>query len=254
MKTVRKDKLLVRIYESRQESGIQASRDVAAKIREVLAEKPEANLVFASAPSQNEFLEGLLRNPDIQWEKVNAFHMDEYIGLHREAPQGFGRFIRDRLWGKVPMKSTHFLDGNAPDLEEECQRYAGLLEMYPVDIVCLGIGENGHIAFNDPPVADFHDAKAVKVVELDAACRQQQVHDGCFASLAEVPAHALTLTIPALMKGKHLFTMVPGKTKKEAVSHTLTDAVGTQCPATILRTHADATLYLDADSAALLPE
>ena len=253
MKTIRKDKLCIRIYDNRQELGFDASLDVAEKIREVLKTKREANLIFASAPSQNEFLQGLLKDGTIPWDKVNAFHMDEYIGLHRDAPQGFGNFIRERLWGRVPLKSAHFLDGNAADAEAECLRYTELLEKYPVDIVCLGIGENGHIAFNDPPVADFHDPKSVKVVRLETACRQQQVNDGCFSSLSEVPTHALTLTIPALMKGKHLFTIVPGKTKMEAVYHTFADAVGTQCPATILRTHDDVILYVDADSAALIP-
>jgi glucosamine-6-phosphate deaminase len=178
--------------------------------------------------------------------------MDEYVKLNKDAPQGFGNFIRDRLWGKVPMKSVNYLNGNSLDLETECVRYTELLKTHPIDIVCLGIGENGHLAFNDPPVADFNDRETVKVVELEERCRQQQVNDGCFKSLDEVPTHALSLTIPALMSGKYLFAMVPGKTKTEAVFNTVTSDIDKQCPATIMREHSHAKLFIDIDSAALL--
>lgn len=252
IETFIKDSLQINIYCTRKELGFDAAKEVSVKIEEILRTKSEVNIIFASAPSQNEFLEGLLRDDTIEWDKVNAFHMDEYVNLHKDAPQGFGNFIRDRLWGKVPMKSVNYLNGNSEDLETECARYSELIRNHPIDIVCLGIGENGHLAFNDPPVADFNDDKLVKIVELEHRCRQQQVNDGCFKRLNDVPTHALSLTISALMSGKYLYAMVPGKTKTEAVYNTVTNDISTQCPATIMRKHANAKLFTDKDSAALL--
>lgn len=246
------DLLQVSVYETRGEMGAAAARAVAERIRALAAEKPEVNVVFASAPSQNEFLACLLEDGGLPWGRVNAFHMDEYIGLPPEAPQGFGNFIRQRLWGRVGLKSANYIDGNAGDLQAECERYARLLREFPVDVVCLGIGENGHLAFNDPPVADFNDQALIKTVELDATCRRQQVNDGCFRTLADVPTHALTLTIPALAAGRYLCCVVPGKTKADAVFHTIRDAIGERCPATVLRNHRNARLFADRDSAARL--
>ena len=200
---------------------------------------------------RNEFLKGLLEAP-IDWARVRAFHMDEYIGLVSEAPQAFGIFLRERLFGKVGFLAVHYIDGGATDLKKECERYAGLLLEYPPDIVCMGIGENGHIAFNDPPVADFNDPYVVKVVELDLPCRQQQVNDGCFSDLGLVPTHAITLTVPALMAGRFIYGVVPGPLKAEAVYHALKGKVEEKCPASILREHAHAELFLDADSAKLV--
>jgi len=174
--------------------------------------------------------------------------MDEYIGLHKDAPQGFGNFLRDRIFGKLPFKSINYLNGNAENAEEECKRYSGLLKAFPTDIVCMGIGENGHIAFNDPHVADFEDKEMVKVVELDERCRNQQVNDGCFKTINEVPTHALTLTIPALLAGKYIFCVVPGSTKTEAVTNTVKGEITTACPASILKKHSNAVLYVDRDS------
>lgn len=248
IKEIKKDKLTVKAYDTRRSMGSEAAREASARIREMLALKDEVNIIFAAAPSQNEFLAGLVSDPKIEWGRINAFHMDEYVGLDRNAPQGFGNFLRDRLFGKVPFKSVNYLDGNAKDIEEECRRYTGLLEAKPTDIVCMGIGENGHIAFNDPHVAKFDDAMRVKVVELDEICRQQQVNDGCFKSIREVPVLALTLTIPALLSCDCIYCMVPGKTKANAVYHTLYGEVSEKCPASILRTHKNAVLYIDADS------
>ena len=178
--------------------------------------------------------------------------MDEYIGLEKKAPQGFGNFLKERLFGKVPFKSVNYINGQSPNAESECNRYSKLLEKFPADIVCLGIGENGHIAFNDPPVADFNDAKLVKVVELDLPCRQQQVNEKLFTGLNLVPTHAVTLTIPALMKADYMFCMVPAVNKAEAVYKTLNGEINEECPATILRTKEKAVLYLDKGSASLL--
>lgn len=246
-----KDKLEILVFDTRAEMGEFAAGEVAAKINELLKKKDEVNMIFAAAPSQNEFLSGLLAH-DIDWSRINAFHMDEYVALNADAPQGFGNFLRDRIFGRASFKSVNYLNGNAPEIEDECARYEALLAKYPTDIVCMGIGENAHIAFNDPHVADFNDAKMVKVVDLDEACRQQQVNDGCFANLTEVPQYALTLTVPALMKAEYAFCMVPGIKKAQAVYHTLNDDITANIPATALRNHPEAKLYTDKDSASLI--
>ena len=185
--------------------GSAAAKDVKAAILRHLDEKETINMIFAAAPSQNEVLANLANDNEIPWGRVNAFHMDEYVGLDKDEPQGFGNFLRFAIFGVAPFKSVNYIRIDAPDAEEECRRYSKLLSENPVDIVVLGIGENGHIAFNDPPFADFSDERLVKPVKLDEVCRNQQVNDGCFTSIDEVPTHALTLTVPALMSGKELF-------------------------------------------------
>lgn len=241
------DQLRVRVYADRRAMGEAAGADLAAAVRQLQAEKPMLRMVFAAAPSQNETLATLVRAPGIDWTRITAFHMDEYVGLKPDAPQAFGRFLRDRLFDRVRPAFVHLIDGNN-DPADECRRYADLLRAGPIDVVCLGIGENGHLAFNDPPVADFDDPELVKMVELEQACRQQQVNDGCFAALDDVPTHALTLTVPALLSGAHLFCAVPGPTKRQAVARTLRGPISTECPSTALRRHADCTLYVDRDS------
>jgi len=244
-------KLDVRIYETRQEMGRAASEKFVKEATELLKTKEEINVVFAAAPSQNEFLNGL-QEESLDWNKINAFHMDEYIALAPDAPQGFGNFLKRGLFDRFKFKSVNYLNGNADNITKECARYTALLQQHPVDIVCMGIGENGHLAFNDPPVADFEDEHTVKVVALDEVCRQQQVNDGCFATLDEVPTAALTLTIPALLRAKYINCVVPGPTKAEAVKHTLNSEINTENPATILRKHPNAVLYLDKDSSKLI--
>ena len=247
IKKLTADLLEIRVFDTRKSLGEDAACEVARKIREILAKKPEVNIVFASAPSQNEFLEALIKE-NIDWDRINAFHMDEYIGLDKEAPQGFGNFIREGLFSKVNCSHVYYLDGNAANIPAECERYAQLLTEHPVDIVCCGIGENGHLAFNDPPIADFNDRKLVKEVRLEEKCRQQQVNDGCFESIDKVPKTALSMTIPALNAGRFIYSMVPGKTKAEAVFNTARSNIGTHCPATILRKHDHAILFTDMDS------
>lgn len=227
--------------------GESAATDVAAKVTTLLKVQPEVNIIFAAAPSQNEFLSAFI-NKDIEWNSINAFHMDEYIGLHPDAHQAFGNFLKDRIFSKLPFKSINYINGNTEDIENECNRYQNLLTQYSPDIVCLGIGENGHLAFNDPPVADFNDDKLVKQVELDETCRRQQVNDGCFKTIDEVPTHALTLTIPALMSAGYLSVVVPGPAKAQAVYNTLHQPIEELYPSTILRRHTNAVLYLDKDS------
>lgn len=245
-----KDKLAVKVFENRKLMGKEAATDVADCIEQMLSEKKEINMIFAAAPSQNEFLEELAES-GVEWERINAFHMDEYIGLPLDAEQRFGTFLKERIFGRVPFKSVHYINGQAQP-EKECDRYSLLLKQYPVDIVCLGIGENGHIAFNDPHVAKFDDPELVKVVALDEKCRMQQVHDGCFRSIELVPTQAISLTIPALVAAKYMFCIVPASTKAQAVYDTIYGETSESCPASILRTKANAVLYLDSDSAALL--
>lgn len=244
--------LEVKIFHTRAEMGKEAAINASDTIRKLLNEKDEINMIFAAAPSQSDFIKELIADQRIQWERINAFHMDEYIGLDKDAPQLFGNFLRERIFDKVSFKSIHYINGSAEDPLAECERYAGLLSQYQADIVCLGIGENGHIAFNDPPVADFNDPEKVKVVKLDMVCRQQQVNENLFSDIALVPTHAVTVTIPALMCAKYMFCMVPAKNKAEAVYHTLNDEISENCPATILRTKENAMLYLDRESASLL--
>ena len=252
MESFIQDSLQVKIFENRELMGKSAADDIAAKICELLEIKEEINMIFAAAPSQNDVLKALVENPSINWGRINAYHMDEYIGLDKAAVQGFGNFLKAHIFGKVNFKSVNYINSTTVDPEAECIRYTELLEKNPTDIVVMGIGENGHIAFNDPDVANFNDNKAVKVVKLDDICRQQQVNDGCFEKIEDVPKYALTLTIPTLIKAPFLFCIVPAKTKAKAVKETIYGEIDETCPASILRTQKNASLYLDSESAALL--
>ena len=246
-----KGRLKVKMSNTRAELGEVAAKEVAAYLKELLSRKDEVNIIFASAPSQNEFLAALLTH-EIEWNRINAFHMDEYIGIDPDASQAFGKFLKDRIFSKVTPKSIHYMNPQAQDPEEECRRYAALLKQMPADIVFLGIGENGHLAFNDPHVAFFDDPESVKIVDLAPECRKQQINDGCFKSLGEVPTHALTITIPELLHVDKLYAIVPSKAKAEAIRATCDGPIRTTCPASILRTHKDVTLYVDKESASLV--
>lgn len=240
------DQLRVKVFSDRIAMGQAAGRAVASKMEEMLKKK-DLTMVFASAPSQNEFLEELSKSRGVDWKRVTAFHLDEYVGLPSTAPQNFGQYLRKKLFDKVRPGKVHYLNGMAEDPGAECDRYAALLKDHPLDIACIGIGENGHLAFNDPPVADFNDPRLVKVVEI--ASRQQQVHDGCFKEIESVPQKAITLTLPVILSATFIFCMVPGPTKEEAVKKTLEGPITTDCPASILKKHEKATLFLDQDSA-----
>lgn len=245
---------ILKQFNSRGALGAQAAADVAEAVRNLLREKETINMIFAAAPSQIEFLNSFQNDPNVDFSRINAFHMDEYIGLPNDAPQRFGQFLKRYLFDKVGFRSVNYLDGNAADIEAECRRYARLLQEYPPDIVCLGIGENGHIAFNDPAEADFDDPQSVKMVHLDDICRHQQVNDGCFTQLEDVPKAALTLTIPTLIHADYHFCMVPGKTKAQAVHNALYSEISEACPATILRLCRNIVLYVDQDSGMLLQQ
>jgi len=242
-------KLMVAVFENRLQMGAQAAKDVAKKIKELLKEKEFINIIFAAAPSQLEFLFYLAMEKDIDWSRVNGFHMDEYIGLAEDAPQQFAQFLNKNIFGKVSFHEVYYIYGNIADLPGECARYGRLLRQYPADIVCMGIGENTHIAFNDPHTADFNDPVLVKIVTLDTASRQQQVNDGCFANLDLVPVTAITLTVPALLQAKCIYCIVPGNNKAMAVYHTINEEVSELFPSTSLKKHNNAILYLDKESA-----
>jgi len=248
LKDFYQDKLHVYTFDTRKEMGDCAGTQAAEVIGALLAEKDEVNIIFAAAPSQNETL-AALKAANIDWTRINAYHMDEYIGLPDEHPAGFRNFLKAALFDDLPFKTVNLLNGNAPVIEEEIARYEPLLREHPVDVCMLGVGENGHIASNDPWAADFDDPALVKIVPLDEKCRNQQVHDGCFAELSQVPTHALTLTIPALTNARHMFCTVPAATKADAVKAMLSGEVTIDCPASILTKHADARLYTDRDAA-----
>ncbi len=231
--------------------GDTAAKELIRRVQTLLESQEYVNIIFAAAPSQNEFLSAF-REQGTGWNRINAFHMDEYVGLDKEAPQGFGNFLKEKLFGSRPFREIHYLNGQANDLRQECSRYADLLVKYPADMVCLGIGENTHLAFNDPHAADFNDPEIVKVVELDETCRRQQVNDGCFAHIGQVPTHAFTITIPVLFKTPYASVVVPGEHKATAIYHTLYSEIGELYPSTILRRHENAILFMDEQSAAYI--
>jgi glucosamine-6-phosphate deaminase len=236
------------VAKSRAVMGQKAGEDIADELRRRLQSQQGVRIIFAAAPSQSEMLTALTLMPDVDWSRITAFHMDEYLGLASEAPQRFGLWLRRALFDRLPFAAVHLLEPGI-DPEATAAEYADRLAASPIDIVCCGIGSNGHLAFNDPP-ADLNDPSDVKVVTLDTACRQQQVDDRCFERFDDVPTHAITLTIPRLLAADRVFCCVPGAFKKTAVRRTLQDPISGLVPATALRTHSNWSLYLDEDSAA----
>ncbi len=247
MKEFEIDTLKVAVFPDRKSMGKKAAEHVASIIAEVLKTKEEIRIVFAAAASQREFISALLNIDSIEWNKIVALHMDEYNTLPATAPQRFGNFLKEHLFKHKDFKQVHYFG-------ESLDEYAKIVDEAPIDLVCLGIGENGHLAFNDPPVADFYDNKTVKEVELDLVCRQQQVNDGEFSHVDDVPKTAATLTIPALMKATYLSVVVPGQQKAEAIQKTLLSPISTECPASILRVHNNAKLFIDSEAAKFVME
>jgi glucosamine-6-phosphate deaminase len=241
------DRLRVLVFADRASAGAAAGEAAATCLKGALDARGAARAIFAAAPSQDEVLAHLTGRDDIDWSGVMAFQMDEYIGLAHSAPQRFARYLAEHLFDAVAPDHVEVLGGDKP-AELECERYAALLADGPIDLVCLGIGENGHLAFNDPGSTDFCDSRPVARVQLTRESREQQVHDGCFARLEDVPLGAFTLTIPTLLRGRELHCVVPGARKRSAVAAALRGEVTPDCPASILRTHPQATLYLDLDS------
>ena len=239
-------------HATNEETSRVAALEAATLIREAIADHGKARIVVSTGNSQLHFIEALTSLSDVPWPQVEAFHLDEYVGMSPEHPASFRLWLRKRLAEKVPLLAMRYLNGDAPDIAAECARYGALLDAEPIDVGFIGIGENGHIAFNDPPVADFHDPYTVKRVALDEACRRQQVGEGHFASLETAPGDALTVTCSAILGFRHVICVVPEGRKAEAVRNTLNGPISTACPASALREHPYTALYLDSESAALI--
>lgn len=246
------DNLHVEIYETRQAMGEAACQAYRNHVLGLMKTQESIRAIFAAAHSQDDFLKALAKDTEIDFTRITGFHMDEYMGLGKEAPQNFGNFLRKAIFSRKPFREVNYVQSDATDIGAECQRYEKLLREAPMDIVSMGIGENGHIAFNDPHEARFDEKAWVRQTSLDVVCRRQQVNDGEFSCLEEVPQSALTLTIPALMSCKKVICIVPNERKAEAVYNTLSGPVSASCPASVLRTHPDATLFLDKEAAKLI--
>lgn len=250
-KHIQKDNLKIEIFENKDKLGEAAAISVASILNAEITEKGFAHLILATGASQFQFLEHLQKQ-QINWKVITVFHLDEYKGMPISHPASFRKYLKERILEKVQPKQVYYLNGDAEDIDAEVLRYEELLKSHPVDVACIGIGENGHIAFNDPPVADFNDPKLVKVVELDEACRKQQLGEGWFPTFNDVPTHALSLTIPAIMNCKRISCVVPDERKAAAVQQTVYAEISTKCPATVLRNHQNCILYLDQHSASKL--
>ena len=244
------DRMTVRVFESNQALGLSAAEDFDKLVSPILASQGHAAVIFASANSQLTFFSSLLKRK-IEWSKISIFHMDEYLGMTDQHPASFSRFIREKLVNFIQPAAFYPLRGDEPNVDAELRRYADLMQKHPPDLSILCVWENGHLAFNDPP-ADFKTTKIIHTVNLDLACRKQQVGEGHFETLDDVPKQALSLTVPALLAPKHVLAIVPEKRKAEAVRAALKGPVSPRCPASILRTRPNVTMYLDRESASLL--
>jgi len=244
--------LEIRIFETKLELGKAAARDAAKIIKEAIDKRGDAYVIAATGASQFEFLDALAQE-EIDWTKVVFFHLDEYVGLSGSHPASFRRYLKERVVSRVHPKTFHFLDGEADDVHEECRRVGNLIAQQTIDVAFVGIGENGHLAFNDPP-ADFDIEEPYIVVNLDDVCRQQQVGEGWFKSIAEVPAQAISMSIKQLLKSQHILCIVPDQRKAEAVRAAVKGEVSPMQPASILQQHEHVTLYLDGHSSSLLKQ
>ena len=241
----------IEVYGSRREMAAAAAARAAEVLRRVIAEKGRVHVIAATGASQIEFLEALTATPGIDWPRATFFHLDEYVGLPESHPASFRRYLKERILGQVKPGAFHFVDGEAADPARECARVGALLSQHPIDLAFVGIGENGHLAFNDPP-ADFQAASPYLVVQLDEACRRQQLGEGWFARLEDVPREAISMSIPQILKSREILCIVPDARKAQAVRHCLEGAVTPDHPASALQGHPRTTVFLDAASAALL--
>ncbi len=239
----------VSVFDSKEEMGKKAAERGASLIRAAISERGEANIILATGASQFEMLAFLIQE-DLDWTKVTAFHLDEYIGLPISHPASFRKYLKERFADKVPIRKFHYVNGEG-NPQEECERLGKIILEHPIDVAFVGIGENGHLAFNDPP-ADFETEEPYIVVNLDQDCRRQQLGEGWFASLDEVPRQAISMSIRQIMKSKAIICTVPDLRKAQAVKKTLEGPISNRVPASILRNHTQAFLYLDKDSASLL--
>ena len=256
MKTLSGSSLTVGTYTTRTAMGEAAAQNVVSELELALTKKPKLRVIFSCAPSQDEFLAALVRltkENNALWKRIDIFHMDDYVGFTASNGQSFRSYLNQHLLNFIQPASFSPIQGEATDSYLEADRYGQLLGQAPIDLIALGIGENGHIAFNDPPIANFNDPVNAKVVEIDQICRQQQVNDGCFPDLASVPKLAISITMPVFSRALSLSCVVPGKRKADAIKNTLTSPIGTHCPATLLRNHQNVKLFIDTDSASQIP-
>lgn len=243
------DSLSVQVYATQGEMAGAVAAHVHAYLNEVLSHQDAATAILATGNSQIQFLDELHRMGGLEWSRITLFHMDEYLGIAADHPASFRRYLRERVESKMQPQRFHYIEGDCQQPLLECHRYAELLQAQPIDLCCMGIGENGHLAFNDPPVADFNDPSVIKLVRLDDRCKQQQVDEGHFPDLASVPPYAFTLTIPALCRVEKILCVAPEKRKAAAVKQALTGPIEPACPASWLRRQPHAELFLDAESA-----
>jgi glucosamine-6-phosphate deaminase len=246
------DALPVKIFADRAGLANFAANEVHAYLRDVLARQGKAAAILATGNSQIDFLRRLVALPGIDWKKITLFHMDEYLGISAEHKASFRKYLRERVETLVKPGAFHYIAGDAPLPLDECERYEALLTAQPIDLCCMGVGENGHLAFNDPPVANFRDKRLIKLVQLDDACKMQQVREGHFPNIETVPPFAYTLTIPGLFSAKKIVCIAPESRKAKAIKTALHGEISTACPASALRTQSHAVLLLDKESAAEL--
>jgi glucosamine-6-phosphate deaminase len=252
MKSFKKDHLTVHIFNDGLEVAAYAAEKAGTYLVEQLASQPEVRVMLATGNSQIRFLSQLQKNPRIDWQRLVLFHMDEYLGIAETHKSSFRFYMREKVERLVQPKKFHYIIGDAPEPIQECDRYEGLLREKPLDLICLGVGENGHLAFNDPPVANYDDKRWVKIVQLDEACKAQQVNEGHFPSLEAVPPYALTVTLPGLFSARRMICSCPEKRKAVAVKNALEGPIAPSCPASYLRKCSSAEILLDKDSASLL--
>jgi glucosamine-6-phosphate deaminase len=246
------NRLKIEIHQDAASAGKAAAHEAARSIQELTKKNDRLAVIFATGASQLATLDALIARADVPWKEIEGFHLDEYVGISENHPASFRRYLRERLTQRVPMGNFFEIQGDAPDPEMICSLYAQRLQAAQPQLCLLGIGENGHLAFNDPAEANFGDPVDVKIVDLDTDCRQQQVAEGWFSGLEEVPSQAITVTIPALMRVPRLIVSVPGPRKAAVMRRMVEEPISTACPATILRHHPDATVYVDRNSAAEL--
>jgi glucosamine-6-phosphate deaminase len=242
------------IYKTKAQMGAAAAKEATKAVKQAIAAKGQANITLATGTSQYETLKNLVAEKGIDWSKVTMFHLDEYVGLGTDHPASFRKYLKERFVDKVRgLKAAHFVNGESDDPQQECKRLGDIIEKQPVDVALVGIGENGHLAFNDPP-ADFETKEPFIIVELDERCRKQQLGEGWFETLEQVPRRAISMSVRQIMKSACIICSVPDKRKAEAVKNALEGPVTNKCPASILQRHPNCRMFMDEEAASLLSQ
>lgn len=252
VKTFQVDELSVRVYDSEAAIAQDAAQLAHTYLQNAIGEQGSATVILATGNSQIKFLDALIAKGGVDWSKITLFHLDEYLGIDAEHPASFRRYMRERVEKRVNPAVFHYIQGDALQPLDECDRYSQLLQAQPIDLCCLGVGENGHLAFNEPAVASFDETRIVKLVKLDQKTRQQQLNEGHFPRFEDIPQYAFTLTLPMICWAKKIYCLAPEKRKAAAVRKMLKAQISTDIPASLLRQQAQATLFLDTDSASML--